>query len=85
MGSKKLAIQSVSVLWSHPMISDREMWTAANMMLVRHGEAAADAIAARIDSLLAAKDDQGAEVWSEILVRLGELQRERRRPGERLQ
>ena len=56
------------------MISDRDVWTAALLMVKRYGDDAMLEAAGRADELLDAGDTAGAEVWHRILNAIERLQ-----------
>lgn len=64
------------------MISDRDIYAAANVMLKRFGKDAALEAAKRADELLAAGDMDGQRVWLRIVRAIEELERQRRADGE---
>jgi len=55
------------------MIDEREIWTAASMVLDQHGDDAPRFIAERIGSLALEGDEVGISVWKLIAHRLDEL------------
>ena len=66
------------------MISDPDIWRAAQLIIKRHGEDAAIAAAQRADELLNEGDHEGAAVWRRILRAVEELQRVKPQVGERV-
>lgn len=60
------------------VLSDQELWAAANMVLQQHGDRAAVHVAERLGALGLAGDGAGVEVWRSIARRLDQLMR----PGE---
>jgi hypothetical protein len=48
------------------VISEIEIWRAANLLLKRHGEKARAEATARADALAEAGDHEGAAVWRRI-------------------
>lgn len=64
-----------------PMISDRDIYSAANLMVKRHGEDAATQAAMRADVLGSANDFDGQREWIRIMEAVQQLQRTRA-PGE---
>jgi hypothetical protein len=66
------------------LISDPDIWRAAQLMIKRHGEDAAIAAAQRADELFNENDFDGAAVWRRILHAVEELQRATPRVGERV-
>ena len=66
------------------MISDPDIWRAAQLMIKRHGEGAALAAAQRADELFNENDFDGAAVWRRILHAVEELQRVKPKMGERV-
>lgn len=67
------------------MLAERELWIAANMVLQRHGDGAADFIASRIADLERQSDRGGADVWQAITRKLILLQRAAWVDGESVQ
>ena len=65
------------------MISDPDIWRAAQLMIKRHGEDAAIATAQRADELFNENDLDGAAVWKRILA-VEELQRVSPKVGEKV-
>lgn len=55
------------------MLSDRELWTAANMVLKQHGDGAPVFVAERIGALALAGDANGVSAWKAIAARLHKL------------
>jgi hypothetical protein len=66
------------------MISDPDIWRAAQLMIKRHGEDAAIATAQRADELFNENDLDGAAVWRRILHAVEELQRVKPKVGEKV-
>jgi len=66
------------------VISDPDIWRAAQLIIKRHGEDAAIAAAQRADELLNEGDHEGAAVWRRILRAVEELQRVKPQVGERV-
>lgn len=64
------------------MISDVDVWRAANLLLRQHGTDAALAAAQRADEMLAKGDVEGQLVWKRILAAINELQRAGRAENE---
>jgi hypothetical protein len=64
------------------MISDRDIYAAANLMLKRYGEDAAIEAAKRADELMAAGDMDGRRKWLRIMKAIEELQRAKPVDGE---
>jgi len=62
------------------MVSDLDIWRAANILVKEHGEEAAIIAAQRADELLAKGDVEGQIVWKRIVRAVAELQK--REPGE---
>ncbi|HWU94731.1 MAG TPA: hypothetical protein VN029_03990 [Sphingomonas sp.] len=54
-------------------LSDRELWSAANMVLTTHAERAPVFVAERLGALALAGDVEGIAVWQAIARRLSEL------------
>jgi hypothetical protein len=66
------------------MISDPDIWRAAQLMIKRHGDDASIAAAQRADELFNEGDLDGAAVWRRILHAVEELQRVKPKVGERV-
>ena len=66
------------------MISDPDIWRAAQLIIKRHGADAPIAAAQRADELFNEGDLDGAAVWKRILYAVEELQRVRPKVGERV-
>jgi hypothetical protein len=62
------------------MISEIDIWRAANLMLKRYGEKALEESEARADELAAADDYNGVAVWRRIRDAVAQLTT-KRRPG----
>jgi hypothetical protein len=65
------------------MISDLDLWRAANLMIERHGGDATLVAAQRADEMLAQGDTEGRLVWKRILGAINELQRTKLAANER--
>jgi hypothetical protein len=63
------------------MISDRDVFAAAKLMIKRHGEEAAAEAAKRADALLEEGDAVGSTVWGKIAKAIEELLRKAPEPG----
>jgi hypothetical protein len=63
---------------------DRDIWTAANLMVRRHGDDAAPMAAKRAEELAAGGDVEGYTVWKRILAAVAELTRTTPAKGERV-
>ena len=63
---------------------DRDIWTAANLMVKRHGDDAAPMAAKRAEELAAGGDVEGYAVWKRILAAVSELARTKPAEGERV-
>jgi hypothetical protein len=74
--------ESRADLETHPKVLD--IWRATNVLVKRHGAAAAIVAAQRADELLAAGDFEGSEVWKRILVAVDELTRAKPAESERV-
>ena len=57
-----------------PMISDLDIWRAANLLIRRHGEDAEIEAAKRADQMLERGDLDGQVVWKRIRRAIVELQ-----------
>ena len=55
------------------MISDREIWQAANAMIKRYGDDAATEAESRADELLVEGDAEGYAIWRRIMKAVEEL------------
>ena len=64
------------------MITDLEIYRAANQMVKRYGDLADIEAAKRIDAMLEAGDLDGAAVWKRILRAFEGLQRAKPSSGE---
>ena len=64
------------------MITDRDVWTSANVLLKHHGEGAPLYAVQQADALLEAGDMEGLAVWKRILRAVQELQREQPAEGQ---
>jgi len=66
------------------MISDPDIWRAAQLVIKRHGADAPAFAAQRADELFTEGDYDGAAVWRRILHAVEELQRMKPKVGERV-
>ena len=64
------------------MISDLDIWRAAQVMSKRYGKDAATEAAMRADEFQVQGSIDGQRVWMRIMQAIEELQRERPRDGE---
>ncbi len=64
------------------MISDLDLWRAAQIMVKRYGDGAATEAAMRTDEFLDQGNPDGQRLWMRIMQAIEELQRERPRTGE---
>ena len=64
------------------MISDLDLWHAAQVMVKRYGDGATTEAAMRADEFLDQGDLDGKRLWMRIVQTIEELQRERPREGE---
>ncbi len=64
------------------MISDLDLWRAAQVMVKRYGDGAATEAAVRDDEFLDRGDIDGNRLWTQIKQAIEELQRERPGDGE---
>ncbi len=62
------------------MISDLDLWRAAQIMIKRYGDGAATEAAMRADEFLDQGIIDGQRLWTQIMQAIEELQRER--PGD---
>ncbi len=67
------------------MISDWELWAAANEVIRQHGDEAPVFAATRQVELGEAGDAAGSRAWLQIGLKIIELRRDTRGEGERLQ
>jgi hypothetical protein len=61
------------------MVSDLDIWRAANILIEERGEDAPFIAAQRADDLLGKRDVEGQIVWKQIVRAVAELQK--REPG----
>ena len=66
------------------MITDLEIYRAANQLVKRYGADAEFEAAKQADAMLEAGDIEGQGVWQRILAAVDELQRQKRSEGEPL-
>ena len=66
------------------MISDPDIWHAAQLIVKRHGVDAPIVAAQRADELFNEGDLDGVAVWKRILHAVEELQRVKPKVGERV-
>jgi triphosphoribosyl-dephospho-CoA synthetase len=66
------------------MISDPDIWRAAQLIVKRHGAGAPIVAAQRADELFEEGDLDGAAIWKRILHAVQELQRVKPKVGERV-
>ncbi len=64
------------------MISDLDIWRAAQVVVKRYGKDAATEAAIRADEFLDQGNLDGKRLWKRIMLAIEELQRERPRDGE---
>ncbi len=64
------------------MIPDLDIYRAANLLVKRHGEDAANEVTRRADAMLEAGDLDGLAVWKRILRAVEELQGTEPKSGE---
>ncbi len=64
------------------MISDLDIWRAAQVMVKHYGDGAATEAAMRADEFLDQGIIEGRRLWMRIMQAIEELQRERPRDGE---
>ncbi len=64
------------------MLSDLDLWRAANVMIKRYGDGAATEAAMRADEFLDQGIIDGKQLWMRIMRAIEELQRERPSDGE---
>ncbi len=67
------------------MITDLEIFRAANQLVKRYGEDAEFEAAMRADAMIERGDPEGLAVWKRILKAVDELLAERPPPGTALQ
>jgi hypothetical protein len=66
------------------MIDDRDIWSAANLLLKRYGKDAAVQAAQRADEPFDEGDFEGCAIWKRILAAVGELSRTKPAKSERV-
>ncbi len=66
------------------MISDLDLWRAAQVMVKRYGKDAATEATMRADEFLDQGNLVGKRLWMRIMQAIEELQRERPRGGEKV-
>ena len=64
------------------MISDLDIWRAAQVIVKRYGDGAATEAAKRADEFLDQGNLEGKRLWVRIMQTIEELQRQRPRDGE---
>jgi hypothetical protein len=64
------------------MLSERDIYATATVMVRRYGADAAMEAAQRSDQMLAEGDAEGAAVWRRVMAAIEELGREAPREGE---
>ena len=64
------------------MLSDLDLWRAAQVMVKRYGDGAATEAAMRADEFLDQGNLDGKRLWMRIMQMIEELQRERPGDGE---
>ncbi len=64
------------------MLSDLDLWRAANVMIKRYGDGATTEAAMRADEFLDQGIIDGERLWIRIMQTIEELQRERLKDGE---
>ncbi len=64
------------------IISDLDLWRAANVMVKRYGTGATIEAAMRADEFLDQGNLDGQRLWMRIMQAIEELQRKRPRDGE---
>ena len=67
------------------MITDLEIYRAANQFVQRYGADAELEAAMRVDAMIEAGDIEGQRVWQRILKAVDELQRDKPDQGETVQ
>jgi hypothetical protein len=70
--------------YRRPMINDRDIWAAANLLLKRYGADAGIEAGRRADELFEANDHDGYAIWNRILEAVAELSRTKSARGERV-
>lgn len=58
------------------MVSERDIWTSANLMIKLHGDDATIQAAMRADALIDADDMEGRRVWLRIVTAVKKLQQQ---------
>ena len=74
--------RGVQILDRVLLISDLNLWRAANVMIKRYGDGAATEAAMRADEFLDQGIIDGQRLWMRIMHAIEELQRERPGDGE---
>lgn len=64
------------------MISDRDIYASANLMIRRFGDDAALEAGKRADELMAEGDMDGCRTWKQIIKAIEEVQRQTPAPDE---
>ncbi len=64
------------------MLSDLDLWRAAQVMVKHYGDGAATEAAMRADEFLDQGNIDGKRIWTRIMQAIEELQRERPGDGE---
>lgn len=65
------------------MISDIDLWRAADILIKRYGDDAPIIAAQRADEMLAIGDVEGQLVWKRVLAAVNDLQRAKPAVNER--
>lgn len=66
------------------MISDRDVYTAANLMVKQHGSEAGIFAAMNADRLAAQGDRAGQALWLRVIQAIGQLAAQAPAPAERV-
>lgn len=66
------------------MFEDIDIWRTACLMVQRYGRRADVESWERVEDLLEAGDNEGADAWKQIIHAIDELQRQERGAGETL-
>ena len=67
------------------MVSEWELWAAANEVIRQHGDNSLTWAATRQSELVENGDVTGSIAWQQIILKIIELRREKPAPGEAVQ
>ena len=80
--AERKAVHRIGKRWLGEMVTEREIWVAAGLLVERHGEGAEFHAAALVADLFEPGSMDGGRVWLEILEKVTELRREWPARGE---